>query len=160
MNTSSGVFTAPVPGTYHFAFSAVKESSSEAFLVISMQVNDKEIGRSFTELFIDGIRHYRSPVSLAASFHLKAGDRVNMRNEYGGSIKDEENYHHTHFTGWLVNEEMALVWTKNDFLLNDLLNNERRFKSIILYFFYVVGEWLIIYFIFHMGIGLKKLRFL
>lgn len=107
MNVGSGVFTAPVPGTYHFSFSAVKDTSKE-YLIISIQVNGKDCGRAYTELSISG-NNARASVSLAASFYLKAGDQVNMRNEYGGTILDTDNGHHTHFTGWLVNEELMLA---------------------------------------------------
>jgi len=108
MNLTSGVFTAPVPGTYHFAFSAVKDTSSQEYLVISIQVNGKDSGRAFTELSISG-KHSRATLSLVASFSLKAGDQVNMRSEYGGVLIDEENYHFTHFTGWLANEKLMLA---------------------------------------------------
>lgn len=108
MNLTSGVFTAPVPGTYHFAFSAVKDLFPD-HLVISIRLNGKEQGRAYTEHFnqnnLTAIKT-KASLSLSAVLYLQAGDQVNMRNEYGGSILDQENYHHTHFTGWLVNEEL------------------------------------------------------
>lgn len=107
MSLTSGVFIAPVPGTYFFAFSAVKYDNPE-HLTVSIQVNGKEYGRAHTEILSSGVQ-IKSTVSLAASFFLKAGDKVNMRVEYGGSMLDDESHHHTHFTGWLVNEELMLA---------------------------------------------------
>lgn len=109
MNLSSGIFTAPVPGTYYFAFSAVKEDSLN-HLVISLQLNGKERGRAYTEHFnqnpIAAIKT-KATLSLTSSLYLIAGDQVKMRNEYGGKILDQPKFHHTHFTGWLVSEDLA-----------------------------------------------------
>lgn len=113
MNLTSRV-TVPVPSTYFFAFSAVKNDNPE-HLTVSIQVNGKEYGRAHTEILSSGVQ-IKSTVSLAASFFLKAGEKVNMRVEYGGSMLDDESHHHTgvvvkwaHFTGWLVNEELTLA---------------------------------------------------
>lgn len=106
MNSTSGVFTTPVPGTYFFAFSAVKEVCLD-YLVVSIQVNGIDHGRGYTEHYGPSIKT-KSTVSLTSSLYLKAGDQVNMRVEYG-CLLDEENYHHAHFTGWLVTEELVLA---------------------------------------------------
>lgn len=43
MNLESGIFTAPVPGIYHFEFSAQKDGS-HTFVMIHLQVNGETIG--------------------------------------------------------------------------------------------------------------------
>jgi len=45
-------------------------------------------------------------VSLAASLRLKAGDRVNLFNTGDGILYDNAD-HYTHFTGWLVEEDLV-----------------------------------------------------
>ena len=44
---SSGIFTVPVPGTYHFDFSAVKDGVANS-LAIYLQVNGANVGRAET----------------------------------------------------------------------------------------------------------------
>ena len=43
-------------------------------------------------------------VSLNASWRLEEGDTVNLYNS--GKGFDDSNYHYTHFTGWLVEEDL------------------------------------------------------
>jgi len=102
LNLTSGIFTVPVPGIYHFDFSAVKDYPDN-YLDIFLQVNGANVGfanshQSFTGSF-DG-------VSLSASLRLAAGDRVNLINS-GGSLYDSSR-HYTHFSGWLVEEDFML----------------------------------------------------
>lgn len=110
MNVTSGVFTAPVSGTYHFAFSAVKLDSPD-HLTVSIRLNGKEYGRTHTEHFNqDNLTTIKtkSSVSLTALLYLKVGDGVNMCIGFGSGGLFDNISHHTLFTGWLVNEELAL----------------------------------------------------
>jgi len=100
MNLASGVFTAPVNGIYHFDFSAIKDGSSD-YMVIDLQVNDIGYGRAHT-----AAGKSNSVASLTASLRLKVGDRVVLNNLSGGKMF-ENQFHHTHFAGWLVDEELA-----------------------------------------------------
>jgi len=106
MNLTSGIFTAPVPGIYHFEFSGVKASTATS-LFIFLQVNGVDIGRTNSNQPSTG--SYDS-LSLSASLRLKANDRVNLYNygagNYGFVLYDNDLYHDTHFTGWLVEEEL------------------------------------------------------
>jgi len=99
-NLTSGIFTVPVAGIYHFDFSALKEESSP-FLEIFLQVNGQDVGIEPTPG--PATRNVDS-VSLSASLRLEAGDTVNLFNE-GGALFDD-SYHRTHFTGWLVEEDL------------------------------------------------------
>lgn len=101
MNPASGIFTAPVNGTYHFDFSVIKHDSCD-YLVIVLKVNGFDYGRAHTYA-----GRVTAAASLTASLQLKAGDQVFLDNQFGGLILDEEN-HLTHFAGWLVDEDLTL----------------------------------------------------
>ena len=99
-NLASGVFTIPVPGIYHFDFSALKDYSA-TFLDIYFQVNGATFGRAYTD---QGTTGSRDVVSLSASLRLAAGDTVNLYNNGNGVLFDDAG-HNTHFNGWLVEED-------------------------------------------------------
>ena len=101
MNLTSGIFTAPVPGIYHFEFSGVKARSS-TMLDIYLQVNGQNIGHACT---VEVIMRDEEASSLSASLRLKEGDKVNLYNHYNSALYDDQ-YHRTHFTGWLVEEDL------------------------------------------------------
>jgi len=97
----SGIFTVPVPGIYHFDFSAVKTRAPNG-LYILLQVNGGNVGEAYS-------RAYSHPpgtsvVALSASLRLAAGDRVRLFLGGGAIIDDSE--HVTHFSGWLVTEDL------------------------------------------------------
>ncbi len=110
MDLKTGVFTAPVPGIYYFAFSAVKDESPD-HLIISLRLNGKEQGRAYSELFNQNKSlsiNTKATLSLTASLYLKAKDQVNIFIENNtGVLFDTKVSQHTHFTGWLVNEELV-----------------------------------------------------
>ena len=97
MTLYSGVLKAPVAGIYHFAFSGIRESSA-GMLDVYLQVNGENVGLTNT---------YGGRASLTASLRLKAGDEVRLYN-YHNSILYDDQYHRTHFTGWLVEEDLLL----------------------------------------------------
>jgi len=104
-NLTSGFFTAPVKGIYHFQFSGVKASSPN-YLIIFLRVNDITVASAYTD------QSYTEPkivgnygtVSLIASLRLEAGDRVALWNWNDGVLHDDGD-HHTQFSGWLVEED-------------------------------------------------------
>ena len=100
-NLTSGIFTAPVPGIYHFDFSAVK-STSDSLLKIHLQVNGVAVGATYTYQTSDGSLDV---ISLSASLRLAKGDKVNLLFRVG-ALADRTDDRWTHFTGWLVEEEL------------------------------------------------------
>ena len=116
---SSGIFTAPVNGFYHFQFSALKYDPVEydaTYLKIALEVNGDIIDFSQKDLIslveYDSYDYqyllgtYKS-VSMSIPLRLKPGDEVNLVNiGGGGELADNASNHYTHFTGWLV-EEMS-----------------------------------------------------
>ena len=103
MDLESGLFTAPVPGVYHFEFCAQKDDSHPYAMVV-FQVNGETIGAAETS-------HYDTSntllsLCLTSTVRLKANDTVNVMN-WNSAIYDDDN-HHTHFTGWLIEEELLI----------------------------------------------------
>ena len=96
----SGRFTVPVPGIYHFDFSAVK-SGDKNFVYIYLQVNGVNVGLAYTAQSAEGSLDV---VSLSSSLRLVPGDRVNLFN-FDSKLYENEN-HRTHFSGWLVEEDL------------------------------------------------------
>jgi len=102
MDLISGNFTAPVPGIYHFEFSVIKSYSSDV-LVVDLQLNGAKVGYTFVNN--QGDTATSDSISLTASMRLKANDRVNLFKSGDGEIFGFGT-HCTHFTGWLVEEDL------------------------------------------------------
>lgn len=102
MNLESGVFTSPVSGIYHFEFSAQK-AKSDHILKVALQVNEVTIGVAETNLM--RAEENLNSISLTASLQLTANDRVRLY-KFDGELYDDQS-HHTHFTGWLIEEDLV-----------------------------------------------------
>jgi len=103
MNLTSGIFTAPVPGIYHFEFSGLKSGISKT-LSVYLQVNGQITGVAYTEVTA-ATREIQNRISLSVSLRLNAGNRVNLLKASSNVLSDDGN-HHTHFSGWLVEEDL------------------------------------------------------
>jgi len=113
MNLSTGVFTAPKAGVYHFSFSIEKE------------------GKSFLDPFhiylrVNGVRRgvaavspgpFSAPATMQSAFKLKKGDRVDLWKPIRGTLgqcsvigeDDDDSAAEPpchHFTGWLLEEDL------------------------------------------------------
>lgn len=99
----SGLFTAPVPGIYNFQFCGVK-SALETSLSIYLQLNGAVVGLAFTAPSRTG-SDSNDVVSLNSSLRLAAGDKVNVYMYGTGTIVEDGRYW-THFSGWLVEEDL------------------------------------------------------
>ena len=100
-NLTTGFFTAPVPGTYHFEFSGIKDTSSKIGFYISIQLNGRDIGFAVAS----NLEHQTG--SLTASFKMKVGDKVNLYKTHNNGVLYDDPNHYTHFTGWLVEEDLS-----------------------------------------------------
>ncbi len=105
MNVSTGVFTAPKSGIYHFSFSIHKEGYSNMLeqLWIYFRLNGIKMGTSAIS---------QGPLSAPATaqfvLKLKPGDRVDLWKPRSGTIGKCAGTPVTetcnHFTGWLLEE--------------------------------------------------------
>ena len=75
---------------------------SAYFLDVSLQLNGSNVGRAYCQQSAEGSFDI---VSLSASLRLATNDRVNVYNQVNGAFFDD-SYHKTHFTGWLVEEDL------------------------------------------------------
>lgn len=80
----------------------MKDIVSTNNLVIDLQVNGAVIGTSYAQ----GLASYVTPNGISASLRLKIGDQVSLYKS-SGILNDNSPY--THFTGWLVEEDLVLT---------------------------------------------------
>jgi len=110
---TSGYFKAPVKGIYHFDFSAIhitdyipdhiSTTSTASAVRIYLLVNSYHVGATYTEQ--DGLQS-KEVATLSASLRLAAGDSVSLYLEGVGVLYDIAAYSLTHFSGWLVEEDL------------------------------------------------------
>jgi hypothetical protein len=104
MNLKSGQFTAPRTGIYFFSFTGrAYLPSSAVSLHISLYLNGDLIGRDLATKQL-------SPVTLQSTLKLKSGDRVWVAINWmsAGAYLYDNHWHHTHFTGFLLEEEIEV----------------------------------------------------
>jgi len=73
-------------------------------LSIYLKVNGDNAGIAWARAYTDP--RATDVVSLSASLRLSAGDTVNLYNYGGGELLDDLD-HMTHFSGWLVEEDLV-----------------------------------------------------
>ncbi len=109
MDLKSGKFTAPRPGIYFFSFAgtAILESSSYAWFYSHLYLNGNLIGSSdVTER--NAPVDQDSPFTVQSTLNLKKGDQLWLQIEISGSAYlADDSYHYTHFTGFMLEEEIV-----------------------------------------------------
>jgi hypothetical protein len=110
MDLTSGKFTAPRPGIYFFSFTGTArfESSSVVDFCSSLYLNGNLIGRSNVHENKGPVDQW-SPLTLQSTLNLKTGDQLWVTIEYTGSSSYlyDNSRHQTHFTGFMLEEEIA-----------------------------------------------------
>ena len=101
MNLSTGVFSAPVPGIYHFDFSAMKGNTAR-----SLDFYLRKNGRTVASKRMDSLPN-KQVASISASLKLKVNDTVYVY-ALGARLYDDWRGI-TNFAGWLVEEDLKFM---------------------------------------------------
>ena len=106
MNARTGYFVAPRSGTYFFIFSAMMYSEREEYSSCAISLRGLEKGDSHATFGSRNRTH--SSASLHATSYLKAGAQVSLHktNGEGFVFYNSANYHYTHFSGGLLQEDL------------------------------------------------------
>jgi len=96
MDAGEGIFTAPVDGAYHFAFSGLSDGNGN--IQLGLVVNDIIVASAY------GDDDKKAAVSLATILKLKKGDRVSVQLNYGFLVDDVINSF-THFIGYRIEDK-------------------------------------------------------
>nr|CAH0113511.1 unnamed protein product [Daphnia galeata] len=125
MNLTTGVFRAPIAGTYVFNFNAPRYSSDQNVplcLNVRMDLNNLPVANGP----ICGYSYEKwTEASLVAVLDLKQNDTVGVylqQGEIRGDYSVRSNHSHTHFTGFLMYEKSAF----HAFRTNDSFASRRN----------------------------------
>ncbi|XP_057376879.2 complement C1q-like protein 4 [Daphnia carinata] len=99
----TGIFTAPVPGTYFFAYSGVSFATSQARVDLETKVApDGDWFRVGEAYATDG--NYET-YSLQSTLRLSKGDQIRLKLSEG-KLHEDAAYHFTNFVGLLLDEDL------------------------------------------------------
>lgn len=103
MNITSGIFTAPRTGRYFFSFLTLIRAQGGS-IHLALRMNGVVVGYAFGDS-----QTYES-TSVNTLLELRTGDKIWLAiiHRHGSSyIHDHSNYQYTHFTGWLLDEDLS-----------------------------------------------------
>ncbi|EFX82394.1 hypothetical protein DAPPUDRAFT_241345 [Daphnia pulex] len=113
MNIDTGIFTAPVTGTYFFAVSGMvvfpftDAPTTRREIGLALYSNGNEIGLALSDEV--GTTEQFGTYDMESTLNLKSGDQVWLAIKY----KSADTYvfdnfqHHNHFTGWLLQQDFV-----------------------------------------------------
>ncbi|XP_044207436.1 uncharacterized protein LOC122982314 [Thunnus albacares] len=96
-NPSTGVFTAPVRGTYYFRFNALEAFGTDKLVGIKLYHNGKQITLSYDRVVSNGY----ATVSNAFVLQLEKGDVIYLDLQTNCSVYDDSK-NRTTFSGFLL----------------------------------------------------------
>ena len=112
MDLSTGKFTAPAKGTYFFSFTGhagFPTSSSLLGLGVGLYLNGNHIGLSNVDEY-QSAKWQETPLTLQSTLSLQKGDQIWLEIKFisgGVSLHDDDVNHWTHFTGYILEEEIT-----------------------------------------------------
>ncbi|KAI9563618.1 C1q and tumor necrosis factor-related protein-like protein 3 isoform b [Daphnia sinensis] len=109
MNLTSGIFTAPRTGIYFFSlsgFATIPPSNTRLFFGVGLYLNGRSIGIAWADEITPGDQD--ETYSLQSTLNLQAGDEVWLEIRFlsPGVYLNDRPGHFTHFTGWLLQEDI------------------------------------------------------